>query len=245
MDLPPLFFKGEYAYVPAPSLIDYPVKYASGLRPLPLTGGKEGATRDNWRIGIFGCFDAYDTGINCFCAHCCCSIWTWENAINLVPRVEGEEGVLRNTVKQDAMRSARDAAAERGARSVFADVYLTGKQVDNTFSRSDVRKQLFSVLYDTWIQKDGKWKITKYSLYAENDGRRFFYTSCCAPCAAIQVVDAVQTWALETYGQPLKYGPITWDCQCCGLVTQTGLPVMSPEQLASLERAPGASTMDR
>jgi hypothetical protein len=221
MELPPLFFKGKHAYVPT-APVEYLIESKTPGLGLPVS-----SKRTNWRIGIFGCFNAHDVGINCLCAHCCCSIWTWENAINLVPEVEGEEGVLRNTVKQDAMRSVRDAAAENGSRSVLADVFIAGKQVDNTFSRSDVRKQLFSVLYDDWVKKDGRRVVTAYSPYQENDGRRFFYTACCAPCAAVQVVDAVQTWGLEKYGQPLYYGPITWDCKCCSLYTPWGIPVRS------------------
>jgi hypothetical protein len=227
MDLPPLFFKGEYAYLPARS-IDYAVEY-------PLMGKPKGEPRNRWRIKLLQCTSAQDAGFNCFCAHCCCSIWTWENAINLVPYVEGEEAVLQQTVQQDAMRSARDAAGKQGGRSVFADVFIAAQGVKTNFSRSGVREQLFSVLFDDWKIEDGKRKITAYSPHHENDGRRFIYVSCCAPCAAVQVVDAVQTWSLEKYGPPLKYGPITWDCKCCSLYTPYGAPVKSlpyPAQVA-------------
>ena len=233
---PHLFFDGSDFHGKAAS-IDYAVEKQT------LFGLQIGQTRNNWRIGIFECFSAQDTGLNCFCAHCCCSIWTWESAVSLVPHVEGEEDVLRKTVKQDAMRSARDAAADRGARNVFADVFIAGQQVDTTFSRADVREQLFSVLFDEWKMEGDKRVITAYSPYHENSGRRFFYTSCCPSCAAVQVVDAVQTWSLEKYGQPLKYGPITWDCKCCSLYTPYGVPVRQlpyPVQLA-----PAVPTMSR
>ena len=220
MALPHLFFDGSRHHG-RPVSIDYAVEKQT-LLGLPI-----GSKRTNWRLGITDCFSAQDRGINCFCAHCCCGIWTWENAINLVPNVEGEEGVLRQTVRQDAMRSARDAAADNGQRNVFADVFIAGQQVDTGFSRAEVREQLFSVLFDDWVIENGTRKVTAYSPYHENDGRRFFYVTCCAPCATVQVVDAVQTWSLEKFGQPLKYGPITWDCKCCSLYTPYGVPVKS------------------
>lgn len=236
MELPHLFFDGSHFHG-KPASIEYAVEKQT-LLGLPV-----GAKRSNWRIGIFGFLNAQDAGINCFCAHCCCSIWTWENAINLVPEVQGEEGVLRQTVKQDAMRSARDLAAEGGQRNVFADVFIAGTQVDATFSRAGVREQLFSVLFDDWKIEGGKRVVTAYSPYHENDGRRFFYTACCPSCAAVQVVDAVQTWALEKYGQPLVYGPITWDCKCCSLYTPYGMPVKSLPYAA--QAAPLVPTMAR
>ena len=220
MDLPPLFFKGEYAHS-HPHSIDYAVEKQT-LFGLPV-----GQKRTNWRLGITDCFSAQDSGINCFCAHCCCGIWTWENAINLVPYVEGEENVLKQTVQQYAMRAARDGAAQQGQSNAFADVFITGQQVNTTFSRAGVRGQLFSVLFDDWKIEGGKRVVTAYSNYQENDGRRFFYVACCAPCAMVQEVDAVQTWSLEKYGQPLKYGPVTWDCKCCSLYTPYGEPVRS------------------
>lgn len=241
MNLPPLFFDETYAYGRAPS-IDYAVGKQS-IFGLPI-----GSRRNNWRIGIFDCFNAQDTGVRCFCAHCCCSIWTWENSINLVPGVEGEENVLKQSVKQDAMRSARDAAQQQnqGGANAFADVFIAGQQVETGFARASVREQLFSVLFDDWKMVDGKRVVTAYSPYHENDGRRFFYTACCGSCAAVQVVDAVQTWSLETYGQPLVYGPVTWDCKCCSLYTPNGMYVRSlpyPENWGG--SAPGLQAIAR
>lgn len=249
MDLPPLFFKGPYAYGQAPS-IDYAVEK-------PLLGLPAGSKRQNWRIGVFDCFNAQDTGLNCFCAHCCCSIWIWKNAVALVPYVQGEENVLRQTVRQDAMRSARDAAqsANNNQGNIFADVYLAGQQVDVTFSRADVRSQLFSVLYDDWELVDdplqaGK-KIRKvkkggYSPYHSNDGLRYFYVTCCGSCAAVQAVDAIQTWSLEKYGQPLKYGPLNpLTCTCCSLYAPNGALVKELPYPSEWAAAPVVPTMVR
>ena len=239
MDLPHLFFDGSNVHG-KPASIEYAVEKQT-LLGLPV-----GQKRTNWRLGIFDFFNAQDAGINCFCAHCCCGIWMWENAINLVPNVEGEEGVLRQTVKQNAMRSARDAAKQQGQSSVLADVFIAGQQVETGFSRADVREQLFSVLFDDWKIEGGKRVVTAYSPYHENDGRRFFYVACCAPCATVQVVDAVQTWSLEKFGQPLKYGPITWDCKCCSLYTPYGTPVRAlPYPALATVMAPVGSKMAR
>ena len=240
--LPSLLFPASHAYEPA-----YAVrrKASFGLAASPLAGKRIKRRKlDNWRLGIFDCFNATDAGLRCCCAHCCCSIWIWKSAVALVPGVEGEEQVLRQQVQQDAMRSANDAARGNGASNAFADVIIARQNVETTFSRADVRKQLFSVLYDEWVKNDkGERVITQRSRYQETDGRRFLYVTCCPSCASAQVVDAIQTWAWETYGQELSYGNVSWDCECCNLVDSEGAPVM-PEDVARWS-APDVTVMER
>lgn len=88
-----------------------------------------------------------------------------------------------------------------------------------------MRGQLFSVLFDEWKVENGERVVTSSSPYHENSGLRFLYTSFFAGCAAVQVVDAVQTWALEEHGQKLEYGPVSLDCKCCSLYAPNGKPV--------------------
>ena len=259
MNLPPLFFDGSHLHG-RPASIDYTVeKQAFFEYPV-------GKKRTNWRLKIFtlencklcfDCLNAQDAGLNCFCAHCCCGIWIWANAVGLVPGVEGEEQVLQNTVTQDAMRSANDAArsANQGGANAFADVFIAAQGVKTTFSRSDVRKQLFSVLFDEWemvedpldpSKKIRQVKSNGYSPHYENAGARYFLVTCCAPCATVQVVDAIMTWSLETHGQPLKYGPVSLDCRCCALYSPSGRAVRAlPYPAEWAGQAPVVSSMVR
>ena len=191
--------------------------------------------RKTWRLGIFDCFNAKDAGLRCCCAACCCNIWVWKNAIALVPGLEeGAKLVLQQTVAQEAMRGAAMQAASSGGEggqgaSALANVFLAGNEARTTFSRANVREQLFEVLYGS------------ESRLQETDGRRYIYVSLCPCCATVQVVDAIQTYAKEEHGRVLKYGPITWDCRCCSLVEEDGLPARP----LPAPRAPTASVMER
>ena len=212
MNLPPLLFKEDYNFV--------------GANVGAVLGADK---RDNWRIGVFDCFNAKDAGLNCCFAHCFCGSgnWTWKNAVGLVPHVEGEEMVLQQALQNQAMGAARDLNGNSGA---FADVFIAGRQAAAAVTRADVRKQLFSVLYDDWIIQENPngsnqrvRTVIEYSKYGTSQAADYFYVMCCGPCTMVQEVDAVQTWAFEQYGVTLKYGPVNpLTCTCCSLYTPDG-----------------------
>lgn len=199
MDLPPLFFSGEYAYGPAPpASVDYAVEY-------PLMGLPKGTPRSTWRLKIFECFSAQDAGLRCCCAHCCCSIWTLNAAQKLVPNVKGEDAALALGVVAQAIN---DNSGNQGGGALGA-----AAQAGALLARAEVRRQVFKELYG------------QGGFVSERAGMRYFYLLCCPCCAAIQEVDGIQTWAKEKYGHTLVYGPLGLDCACCGLETVTGIPV--------------------
>jgi len=221
MDLPPLFFKGDYAYGrDHTASIDYAVEY-------PLMGVPKGAPRNTWRIGILGCLGAQDVGPSCFCAHCCCGLFTLNAAQKLVPNVEGENTALTLGIVAQALQNDSNNPSRGG--SVAGSL----AQVGAILARAEVRRQVFQELYG----RTGG---------VETAGTRYFYTCCCAPCAIVQEVDGIQTWAKEVYGHPLVYGPIGFDCACCQLQTVTGIPVTKipyPKEWDGL--APAVPTMAR
>lgn len=215
MNLPPLFFTGDYAYARAAS-VDYKVEDPTAFLGLPV-----GAKRRKWRITRFGCQGALDSGPSCFCAQCCCGqIWVLNAARKLLPYVEGEDEALEAGLVAGALNTAsgnsesgtvKALAAAAGARAAFKSLR--------------VRRNVFSVLYDDWVEVDGKRKVTMPSPHHESGFGESCYVGCCPCCASTQEVDGIQAYAKERYGQTLVYGPININCDCCRLETATGFAV--------------------
>lgn len=133
--------------------------------------------RSEFRINLFGCFQASDCGFACCCAHSFCGPCVWSSAMNAVG-VKGSEAtagarVLSN-VRGDGASFFQQAA---GLYAAFGGAKLRRKLVEKLFNRP-VESGFF---------------------------QRYCIHSCCISCAMVQEVDAVMTYAAEHHGRPLRY----------------------------------------
>lgn len=155
------------------------IAYAVKNRVYPDSGDK----RSTWRIGLFGCLNATDSGFSCCCAYWCCAPCTWSIAMKGAG-IEGTETVVAAAVLNSALSSQSESGAGNTA-STIANVVRVSQAVK-------ARSRLYRKLYGT--------------VQPESDLVGYFYHCCCPACAYIQEVDAIMTYSAENQGRRLVYG---------------------------------------
>ena len=199
-ELPPLLLSLT-PHAARPATVDYRVEQRL------FVDKQIGNNRLSWRIRWYECSSAQDAGFRCFCSHCCCGTWVWNSAMKLVPGLEGEDRALGATIVAGALSSnSNNQHGASQAAAAAASAYAV-------YARSNVRFQLVNLLFP--------------ENRSETRGRGVLLHCCCSPCAMVQETDAVMTWAAETRGQILVYGPCTLDCACCELYNLDGYPARS------------------
>lgn len=141
-------------------------------------------SRQTFRIGLFGCFNAADCGVECFCAHCFCGPCVWSNAMRSVG-IEGTEKVLAAVLVAGV--TSDNTKDGRPANNLVSDA----ANIVAALGGAEIRRKLHMVLYATPLQEG---TLQTYCSHA-----------CCRPCAYVQEVDAVMTYAAEERGTPLEY----------------------------------------
>ena len=152
----------------------------------------------SWRNGLFCCFGAQDSGLNCFCAHCCCSVCVWSSAYKYAG-IPGTDKVVQQRVIAGVLQGAADAQKEANLLGSAA-LLQAGSDVTNviaSFSAAAFRDLLHERLFGT------------------ADTNSVIAHLCCTCCATIQEVDAIQELA-SGYNVDLRYGECT-QCDCCNL----------------------------
>lgn len=168
----------------------------------------DGGTRQTWRLGIgelvccVGCFQARDCGFNCCVATWCCNPCIYSEIMRLAG-IQGAAGAAATGIVAGALRGNENTAGLGAAADAAA-----------TFQRAQVRQRLAMKLFG----KDGVVESQVFSILLH---------CCCAPCALVQEVDAVQSWAYETTGVELRYGSVA-NCACTHFVGNDGRRVITP-----------------
>ena len=154
------------------------IAYAVKDRVYPDSGEK----RSTWRLGLFDCLSATDSGFSCCCAYWCCAPCTWSIAMKGAG-IQGTEIVVAAEVLNSTLS---------GSESSTADAASTVANIVRVWQAVKVRKQLYNKLYG--------------SAYPESDLVGYFYHCCCPVCAYIQEVDAIMTYSAENQKRRLVYG---------------------------------------
>ena len=185
---------GIQPIVASPSApVGYTIKYGgAGF------GGQKGYQRRTWRIGLFGCFKAWDCGANCCCAHCCCGSRIWYQSL----RAAGmdEETIRGVAIQQDQAAALR--SLNKDGQNPFAEAMAVGPGVAGSWTGALLREELGKLLF-------GKNNMVSPT-------QDWLAHTCCLACGRCQEVDAVMTYSYEAHGQRIYYG--NWNsCECGGL----------------------------
>lgn len=197
---------GTCAIIPANLSIDYAIDSTQGAASSPLV------SRDDWRLGLFGCFQVQDCGMNCCCAHFCCGPCVYADTMALL----GIRGAYKAAV------TGIVAGALNGSRSEAGQIFGGAFQFAAVCGRARVRQRLYAKLFPVSVAPSTTVACC---------------TQCwCAGCAQMQEVDAVMTYAAEGAGKPLRFGDVT-ALDCARLYeVETGRPVVALPQPAHIER---------
>lgn len=174
--------KGDRALRPLLAFTPVPVAYPEyDLETRTFDNNKQG-----WSIGLFGCDNMHDFGINCFCAHCCCfQLVTWSNA-SLYMGIDSRRAAFAAGVSQ------LDLGDNQAAQTVqsFAWIYSI---VEGLRSRRKLVRAL--ALNDTGIQN-------------------LLFRVFCASCVQCQEVDTVMVFYKDSLGyRDIQYGNCSC-CEC-------------------------------
>lgn len=185
-DLPPLFIDPTWdrQRLPTPRSIEY---------TYTLPEGRGNGFQATFPTGLFGCFNIEDTGLNCFCAHCCCSYCIYSSAMKYAG-VQGSTTAALSTYVANTIPNNNDGSS---------GVAKTVASATATVLRADARQNLIRKLYP-----EG---------YSEGTGWSLFVHACCFSCAWCQEVNAVMVWSQHVKGRKLYYGSAQ-ACRCANLV---------------------------
>ena len=184
MSLPPLTFKDGAVWNTAHTA------YAITEHPHWTNAAKQ---RTGWPTGLFECMSMEDVGINCCCAHGCCSPCTYASALGALGIQEAQFAAYSSIIaglmpKNDRVGDALGTIAALGAG----------------FTGGAARTKLYDLLYGQTGHGPGAWNNACLHIF-------------CAPCAYCQESNAVIVYAREHLGTPMTYGAVT-NCKCCYVV---------------------------
>lgn len=183
-DLPPLFFDPTWDRPPLPAPRSTGYTYT--------LNGQQGF-QGTFPTDLFGCFSVEDTGLNCFCAHCCCSYCIYASAMKYAG-VQGSTTAAISTYVAGAIPNNKDGSS---------GIAKTAASAAATALRANVRQNLIRKFYP-----EG---------YSEGMGWSIFVHACCFSCAWCQEVNAVMVWSQHVQGKKLYYGSAS-GCRCANLV---------------------------
>ena len=200
-EVPPLLFSGmshrqKHAYAPVAGGARMMQGQSGG--PLSWKGGTRPPTYRGFRIGLCGCCGAQQTGLDCFCAHCCCSVCIWSSAYKYAG-IPGTERVVQQRVIAGALQGAADAQKEQGFMGGGA-LLQAGSDVANIMASFGAAK-FRDLLYER--------------LFGRGNSNSLIAHLCCTQCATVQEVDAVQELAAG-FDVDLTYGKCS-ECDCYSL----------------------------
>lgn len=189
-ELPPLYLNPTWntPQLPRPRATGYKINHAiKGDNDSTLT----------FPNPICGCLSIQDTGLNCFCAHCCCGPCIYDSAMRYAG-IKGSGTAAVATVFAQNLPDSSDGgnAALKGAAQAAA-----------AYARARVRQNLIAKFYPEGASEGFVWSV--------------FYHACCVSCAWCQEVDAVMVWSQEVKGKQIFYGSAQ-DCKCAQLVDGNG-----------------------
>lgn len=171
--------------------------------------------RSTWRIGLFECFSATDSGFACCCAYWCCAPCTWSIAMRAAG-IEGSEVVFAAHVLQNALPKTEYPSSSNTASSIA--------NVARVWQAVKVRRNLYRKLYGT--------------NFPESDLDGYCYHCFCPVCAYIQEVDAVMAYYAENKKKRLVYGSFP---RCAQLYFADTGHVVSADSITFAEEASGTN----
>ena len=188
------------------------------------TGGMQ-LVRLTFPTGICGCFQIEDTGLDCFCAHCCCGPCIYDSAMRYAA-IEGSGLAATATVFANNFPGSNEGGSDAAQSAANAAA---------AFARARVRQNLVQKFYPEGA--------------SEGFATSAFYHCCCASCAWCQEVNAVMVWSREAKGKRVYYGPAQ-SCGCAQLVDENNRFVYStnPTTIPVLQGvivSPKETKMDR